>query len=965
MKKFFKFMPVALAVVALASCSSDDLTEGNAIAQQDPGKLYVSIENLADGNATRAGFVESYSDDALHRVTVFEKTGDVIKIYDDKQDWRPQEWRYTGATDGKYQNSIGMAEFVPTNASVVQYQSGYGVYPSKANGTTFGEFTNENRTAVKFYFDNAMKVINPTFTTSNLTDEHYTSADKTRCIYTPVPMWGVAKDGKMTMKYLTGFLRIDVPKVPATALNNSKWLLIKSNNALRGDFTAEGIQPDNASTGLTKAAPALVAPAADETTAIALNAFPKTNYNAVGENNTTILVNLGQFEGNLVVYVPVQGSDAGVNHNFDVYLSNNVANAAAIIDFTAGWQLTGGTVSKKVKRGNTYNIIDDMWLTNTTAQTPYQLAQAIINADKEAERDFTLNIQQAIKVKNNDETNQNYDLDLSGYALKHKVTVNVTLRRDVDAMGDDIMFVKTAEGSKDLTLNITKDGAHPQQYISFKNADVKSNIILKGEVTNVLAGSDKLTISSTVNGTVYATDAPVNIDASTLVVNELRIGKGCTKANLLNGTVTTLDFGNGGYAPAIAANVEVATSGKTHIGTIDYANVPTQGTGTSMVFKNNVKFTTKWDGTFTDGTLTNIANAKDITSRIVTAGQLLGYDYSADAKILTEVIDLDKQAVAPIATLTKSVNGDINMLPTASGKTFKATEATAATIKNYYSDDNGLFAQITPAADITINNLVFDEAEIGAPALAQKKGILAGEITATGNTVDLENITVSGTISGTRQTKYFGGVIGQVNDDVNLRRVNSDVLIAGYQDIGGIIGNVAAGTVVFQVTNKNGVVMNPNNNNSYQTDNIYCEAEAILTHNTISSIDYSTNYATDGQFIGSVTAGADVTIVMKDLPAYTDAFVRADALWAERDAYDDVIKYNIRKLQEYIGFSGLVGDGTTQNIVQKAAGWTNVTFRGSKTALNSQYQTRVYDVKPAKITSPADNGLYYLNTVEK
>jgi hypothetical protein len=686
-------------------------------------------------------------------------------------------------------------------------------------------------------------------------------------------------------------------------------------------------------------------------------------------------VNLGQFGGNLVVYVPVQGSDAGVNHNFDVYLSNDVANGDDNIDFTAvgSVHLTDATVAKNVKRGNTYNIIDDRWYTNTTAQTPYQLAQAIIEKDQEAERDFTLNIQQTIKVKNNDNTPQNFDLDLSGYVLKHKVTVNVQLRRDVDAQGDDVMYVYTAEGSKDLILNITKDPdpLYVQRYISFRKAtdgtgrDVKSNIILKGEVKNVLAGTDKLTISSNVEGTVYATDAPVNIDASGLTVNELKIGNGCTKANLLNGTVTTLDFANGGYANAIAANVEVATSGDTHIGTIDYNNVPTQGSGTSLVFKNNVKFTTKWDGTFTDGTLTNIANAKDLTSRIVTAGQLLGYDYSADAKILTEVIDLDKQAVAPIATLTKSVNGDINMLPTTSGKTFKATEATAATIKNYYSDDNGLFAQITPAADITINNLVFDEAEIGAPALAQKKGILAGEITATGNTVDLENITVSGTISGTRQTKYFGGVIGQVNDDVNLRRVNSDVLIAGYQDIGGIIGNVAAGTVVFQVTNKNGVVMNPNNNNSYQTDNIYCEAEAILTHNTISSIDYSTNYATDGQFIGSVTAGADVTIVMKDLPAYTDAFVRADALWAERDAYDDVIKYNIRKLQEYIGFSGLVGDGTTQNIVQKAAGWTNVTFRGSKTALNSQYQTRVYDVKPAKITSPADDGIYYLNTVEK
>jgi hypothetical protein len=79
MKKIFKFVPVALAAFALASCSSDDLFGDAAKEQKVKGGLTVNVEALMDEGTTitRQGNV------AAGNAVVWED-GDLINVYDNK-----------------------------------------------------------------------------------------------------------------------------------------------------------------------------------------------------------------------------------------------------------------------------------------------------------------------------------------------------------------------------------------------------------------------------------------------------------------------------------------------------------------------------------------------------------------------------------------------------------------------------------------------------------------------------------------------------------------------------------------------------------------------------------------------------------------------------------------------------------------------------------------------------------------
>lgn len=115
MKKIVNLLPVALALLALASCSNDDLTAQNAgEIQLKPNEILVKAEALGDGESStmRAGFVEDEitvgSRTGLSFATLFNN-GDVMKIYDDSKDWRPQDWTCTSTNDVQYAIETGAA----------------------------------------------------------------------------------------------------------------------------------------------------------------------------------------------------------------------------------------------------------------------------------------------------------------------------------------------------------------------------------------------------------------------------------------------------------------------------------------------------------------------------------------------------------------------------------------------------------------------------------------------------------------------------------------------------------------------------------------------------------------------------------------------------------------------------------------------------------------------------------------
>lgn len=952
MKKIFKFIPVALAAVALASCSSDDLTGNNGEFELKPNQMLVTVEEL---DVTRAGFVEKQiANDAnelkLKRATVFQKD-DVLKIYDDKKDWRPQMWTYKGAADVQYTNATGAASGDEGETAIFEapatvpnkYDSGYGIYPAvyPASSTNrFGEFTDEARLKMKFDFNllkkidvNAGRNMDKLATTSAY---HYTEDSPSAACYGPVPMWGVAANQKMTLKYLTGFLRIDITNVtPAQgkdASNNptdAKWLLIRSDKALTGEFTATIADPDDATDGLTAQAPVLVAPAATASSD-ALDAYPKTG-SATG--NTDILVNIGQCGGDLVIYVPISaGKDAStkINHNFQVLMSDDVLNTATTIDFTAGTEIANSwttPVAKSVYRGQTYNIIDDSRNVDNAAHTPYDMTKAIVDADKRAMRDFTISFGNEIKVKNDDSSTQNYYLDLTftkygetgyntPYVLKHNVTVNVNLVKDASATAKRRLFIKTPANGKKLTLNF---GAMTEiDQIVILDDELNSELVLKRQAVEQLPrisigknNADLVTIKSGSKGIYSNSNFKISTDNNALDnIDQLTLANGLTKVTIEKGRISTVDFAE---TDKIADDVEIYTTGQVGINKVDYTNVPRTKNGTKYTDTYNVKYNSVWDGSKTTifPVTQLVSEGATINNAVVTASQLAAMTTTDVDFTVAGTFDLSgsTQTWAPLAGLTWNVSG---------AKFFRCSDAAAAAItgkaviKNL-KGANGLLAswvpgtagkaisnfkfegenkvtaagnnqtallvgQVTPGAAATINDIEFDGTSnvidnASGIVLTKGTGLLAGYVNTSAGALTVKNIAVKkGTIGlqNAGATAALAAVIGKFEASgaaLTLANVKvaAGVTVNGFKHIGGIIGEITSGKVNFAAMNANGTILSASGDAYVNTDALN-ESAATLTTYRINGAPYSQMLPTYGQFFGTALATGDGDItIMGDI----------------------------------------------------------------------------------------------------
>lgn len=1013
MNKILKLFPVALAVVALSSCSNDDDLLGNGGEfKLKSNELLVTVENL---DATRAGFVEKEIDSKLKRATIFNE-GDVLKIYDDSKDWRPQEWTFAGTVDEQYTNATGAAQGGEGSTAIFQapptvpnkYDSGYGIYPSTfVDPVThvdkrFGEFTDEARLSMKFDF-NMLKVMN--VTAGRNIDELPTTSDYKggAACYAPVPMWGVAANQKMTLKYLTAFLRIDVTKVKAAqakdALGNpadAKWLLIRSDQALTGTFTADGIDPDDNATGLKVQAPVLANADAATLPTAALNAYPKTG----ADGNTDILVNIGQCGGDLVIYIPIAaGPDAAhkLNHNFKIYLSADVPNADATINFTAAgvseiansWTTP---IAKSVYRGQTYSIVDDSRNVNTTAHTPYDMTKAIVDADKEAMRDFTITFDNDIKVKNDDQSTQNYYLDLSftkygeenyntPYVLKHNVTVNVNLVKDASAIAARRLFIKTPEGGKQLTLNIgTMTGI---DQINVLDGELKSKLVLKrkaiDKLPNVAIGknnADLVTIKSgaaaiysnsnfTIS-TASATNAGDNID-------KLTLANGLTKVTIEKGRISTIDFA---AADKIAAHVEIYTTGEVGIHTVDYTNVPKTGT-TKYTDTYQVNYNSLWDGsTTTQWPTTRLTDgATTIEGAVVTASQLAAMKVAGTPYTVVGTFDLNgtNKTWTPLTNLTKSVKGAKNF-------NFKdaATRAiTGKAVVNNLKGENGLLENWAPAADNDeISNFTFGGTNTVKKAGAGNLGLLVG-VVETGKVGVIKNIELTGTTTIQDETATYGknaaaiaigGVIGKTSGTAALNlanvQVNNQTSVYGFRYVGGIIGQVGS-PVVFGAQKNDGTADMFAANDAAADNDVLNSSTATLTTLMVASAPLSPNLPTTGQFFGGAAVnGADGNIkifggLTKDQRTATNwGYYLADAN-AEYWNWQAYLYY------PEIGHCGYEINGSNEVVVKGTWGIIqNLTKNSSdKYAVSKKLKPTVS--KDTPVDNDHNNGIYYYGWVKK
>jgi hypothetical protein len=241
----------------------------------------------------------------------------------------------------------------------------------------------------------------------------------------------------------------------------------------------------------------------------ALNAIPLTEAGAEAVDNVIVMrIDANTKDEHVMAFVPILPEMAG--GDVKVYVTPVLTTDPATIDLTNvaniefDYTLTtdiikecndayqgGGSIYaglNTVQRGVTYKINDDTTNTNDEAKTPFQLAEGIIAADKAAYRDFDVYFTQPIEVKNNDDSPQNFMMNLAGgddryglaagWELKHNVTVHLTLKESDDAgTVPSVLYIKTLGGKK-LTLDITNGATKVDSIVILKDG-LKNELVLK------------------------------------------------------------------------------------------------------------------------------------------------------------------------------------------------------------------------------------------------------------------------------------------------------------------------------------------------------------------------------------------------------------------------------------------------------------------------------------------------------
>lgn len=951
MKGIFKLFPVALALVALASCSSDDLTGDNvAQVEFDPSKLYVTVENYGE-DITRAGW-EAHPNAAKTTLTkaLFFQNGDQLKVYDEKTNWRPQLWEYEGTANVTYTGSAGVAggessifTLKSTNAKT-QYVNGYGVFPA-----ALGEFKNENRSRMEFDLSPLKKMDYKTGASTKW-------AEDGKAYYVAyLPMWGVAKESAMTMKYLTGILRIDMNLFPAitgaNAATQTRYLVVVGDKQLwsaekvsvgNDNPSADGaIDPEKLNEEAPQINAADVGAAWTAGTDITI-ATPAENVMLIDLKN---LAATDATAADLIAYIPVLCG----NTNVKVYYSNQIDRTKATIEDndlkTDGeYNLIGELDDAKIKayneayssdatgisRGITYVMVNDDNNKNATATSPFEMVQAIIAADKEAYRDFTITFTKDILVDNTDGTPQRQWIDFQNtvanyglgeaYNLKHKVTVKAKL----EGVGTNpTLHIKNIGGEK-LTLNITQ-GSHS---VDINVTDgLTSELVLDGALKKVTnASSDKLTIAGKVD-TDVTTEGNITIDASAPAntVADLIISKGCTKVNVLDGTVTKVEFTEktDENNKQIDADVEFHTEGTGYLKAVDYKNVPQATDG--KTFAKTISYTSKWDGkTPATVQLTSISCGTDpvkglsvngvvenVEKAITSAAQLAGYNVEATTRILAKEIDLDGKDMQNAHALAGALNGNYNVF----AKSADAAAAAAiaqANIKNLQIDvangNLGLFQ--TSAANGAVYNLKISDAKILGKIGSNSAniGTLIGKTEAA---VTVQNVDVTGlTATITGKTNYagnkflnIGGVIGQVSGDkATMLDVTTTGAISANGSLGGIIGNVSnTGTAKF------GDEEEDEDDHKFNAVDM-CSSTITLTP-TAGQAEYDPVYAMVGTFVGSndyAAAGAAGVEIYTKTALTPSMAVPVKAKFSRIiTSTHAILRYNIERGLDEVGFSGI------------------------------------------------------------
>lgn len=191
MKGLFKLTVAAVALVGLASCNVDDLQSDSKQAPAVKGDILVEVEELEDAVTTRAAYTPNGKTGTLNF-----NTGDQIKV--------------TDGTLVKY--------------DLYKFNNGAFVFDKANTGRDAAWITEPEYAsfpAAGMQWDNAKKQAIGTYTISDAPT--WSEDPETEGAFgAEIPLWGTAQADatygvKVSMKYLTGVLKINVDNIPDNA----------------------------------------------------------------------------------------------------------------------------------------------------------------------------------------------------------------------------------------------------------------------------------------------------------------------------------------------------------------------------------------------------------------------------------------------------------------------------------------------------------------------------------------------------------------------------------------------------------------------------------------------------------------------------------------------------------------------------------------------------------------------------
>ena len=943
MKGILKLFPAALAMLALASCSNDQLLNLDGEAEStaiEAGDLAVSFDPVEEDGA--AAGTRAMRTNAPGPMT-FED-GDKVNVYDADL-YKHDVYKFVSGTP--------KGKFVVDGTQRIKENAQYALFPAGS--------------VARGYWDHDLDIVKAEFRIPQIFTYSEASEQKIgNDVYYKfeLPSAGVAEwnssENRVDVTHfraLTGILQLNL----TDALNNANWIRVRSGKKLCGTFVVE-LDKDNWSTiALKEGAEDLITdneiyvdmrkvPSRVSCVYLPVIAGIDTNVDGLTveiatddvDDPTTIIpgnwydiglkfpnktikqnaIYRGSKEFSLTNMTPnmvsqmleqykSSATDIVLNlaDNFTINAAGTQGNQILLPKFDndinvtinlattfTTWTNTGDDVLKFVDADPTepfegtvsFNVVNKLPAT-AKAETEVNLDKGSFTIAGDfsgaTNQDLTLTKANSVSIGNGTTTTK-----IAPTAFTCGAIANLTIAAEAE-FGTDIT---TTANNTNVTVNGKVDGD-----IDMSSA-IKVGTLLRihGREANATATPAITAKAAEVTGDVTAM-CDVKID---LTAEGIAIANG--KALTLNGYDNTLTLVQG-YVDKLVAKVtntgswegskvnvvlNDAKEGLAAIKTIDAQN-DGNGNLTAISFTESV-----WDGqvigaaftAYKGQTTSYQENSTPKTGKAVfTASQLASLG-NADVVIVANDIDLKNKTTWPGFTLSQRMQGYLPGETVDDARTISNLNLTLAAAK-------GLINAYTGATAGTISGLNIETVKATKAADATGIGALIGANNATA-ALTISNVAITGidieAASG-KKLENVGGVIGSNAFAVTLNNVTTAGSIDGYSALGGLIGTTSA-----NVTTDKDV------------------ASTVTIAQTYSSAkDFDINYAKIGGFIGTITANTvDVTIKSSVMPTTpTHSHAAAEYISDESEVSGKFFSFTPAATQGYVGYCGAANVNPTQD----------------------------------------------------